>query len=425
VTGGYGTPIAAFRLTKLDTSGNITWQQPMVNTTGGSYAGGIAADSDGLLYVGGSFTAPMAIDTGDRVVNLTPDPASTLSNGDIYVLKYNPNLARISGVVYGDLNDDGAREAEPGTRNWTVSLTDSTGAVVQTTTTDLDGNYAFRGPAPGTYTVSVSAPDGWQPTNPTGGSQAVTVSSGQYVSQYFGFYTPNAALTKTNSTSQSITSGSTASSTLNVTDAKTILDLNVQLNISYPVDSDLSVALVAPDGTKVTLFANVGSGMNFTNTVLDSEASTSIASGASPFTGTFRPTGDLAAFYGKSTQGVWTLQVTEANTKRRGTLNSWSLNFIVPTTAGMTSAAVRSAPGSGRPAVVASPTGPTAVAQAPIPLTVAPPSPGTQGSPPLISLTPPSDQDLTLLAADLIQSGTKRSRSASHPVSWLDDQRFS
>jgi uncharacterized delta-60 repeat protein len=36
-----------------------------------------------------------------------------------------------------------------------------------------------------------------------------------------------------------------------------------------------------------------------------------------------------------------------------------------------------------------------------------------------------SDQDQDHLAIDLIQSGTKRSRSASHLVSWLDDQRFS
>jgi uncharacterized delta-60 repeat protein len=43
----------------------------------------------------------------------------------------------------------------------------------------------------------------------------------------------------------------------------------------------------------------------------------------------------------------------------------------------------------------------------------------------LIPLAPGSDQDLGQLAIGLIQPGTKRSRSASHPVSWLDDQRFS
>jgi uncharacterized delta-60 repeat protein len=35
-----------------------------------------------------------------------------------------------------------------------------------------------------------------------------------------------------------------------------------------------------------------------------------------------------------------------------------------------------------------------------------------------------SDQDLGQLAIDLIRSGTKRSRPAARPVTWLDDQRF-
>jgi uncharacterized delta-60 repeat protein len=54
-----------------------------------------------------------------------------------------------------------------------------------------------------------------------------------------------------------------------------------------------------------------------------------------------------------------------------------------------------------------------------------PTSLGSGGVTVLIPLAPGSDQDLGQLAIGLIQSDTKRSRPASHQVSWLDDQRFS
>jgi uncharacterized delta-60 repeat protein len=54
-----------------------------------------------------------------------------------------------------------------------------------------------------------------------------------------------------------------------------------------------------------------------------------------------------------------------------------------------------------------------------------PTSLGSLGATAVIPLALGSDQDLGKLAIGLIQSGTKRSRAASHAVSWLDDQRFS
>ena len=52
-----------------------------------------------------------------------------------------------------------------------------------------------------------------------------------------------------------------------------------------------------------------------------------------------------------------------------------------------------------------------AAVQSTLPLTVAPPStPGLQGSSNLIPLAPPTDQDLNLVASELIHSGKKRPR---------------
>src|SRR5262249_53572515 len=59
-------------------------------------------------------------------------------------------------------------------------------------------------------------------------------------------------------------------STLNVTDNFVLQSLTLQLNITHPNDPDLSAVLIAPDGTRVTLFSNIGANgtrANFINTV--------------------------------------------------------------------------------------------------------------------------------------------------------------
>src|SRR5205807_1803531 len=90
----------------------------------------------------------------------------------------------------------------------------------------------------------------------------------------------------------------------------------------------LSATLIAPDGTQVQLFANVGgTGANFTNTIFDKNAASAIGTGTAPFTGSFRPTpGSLAALNGKNFLGDWKLVITDNAAGVAGTLNGWSLN---------------------------------------------------------------------------------------------------
>ena len=70
-----------------------------------------------------------------------------------------------------------------------------------------------------------------------------------------------------------------------------VYDLDVTIGqITHTFDGDLVIALTSPAGTTVTLAnRNGGGGDNFTNTVFDDEAATSLASGAAPFTGSFMP----------------------------------------------------------------------------------------------------------------------------------------
>jgi len=115
-------------------------------------------------------------------------------------------------------------------------------------------------------------------------------------------------------------------STLIITDSGSIVDLNVNLDISHLSDEDLDVFLIAPDGTRVKLFTDVGGdGDNFSGTTLDDESSSAITEASAPFTGRYRPDGNLSDFDGKSITGTWTLEVTDDNSLISGTLNSWSL----------------------------------------------------------------------------------------------------
>ncbi len=120
----------------------------------------------------------------------------------------------------------------------------------------------------------------------------------------------------------------TITSTLAVADSFSVGDVNVTLNIDHTFDEDLRITLVAPDGSRVILVDQVGSGGdNFINTVLDDEAAISIASGTAPFTGRFRPSQLLSALDDKASSGSWRLVVTDLNPSDTGTLNSWQLEL--------------------------------------------------------------------------------------------------
>jgi len=120
--------------------------------------------------------------------------------------------------------------------------------------------------------------------------------------------------------------------------------MQVQINLTYPTDPDLTATLThyGPGGGElgqVTLFSNVGAGVttaNFANTVFDDNSATPIQEGSAPFFATFSPQLSLATAFaptpgGMSVQGTWVLSITNNSmTGGRGTFNSWSLTFQKP-----------------------------------------------------------------------------------------------
>lgn len=101
------------------------------------------------------------------------------------------------------------------------------------------------------------------------------------------------------------------------------------LNINHPYVADLTIKLIAPDGTIVTLIDNNGgSGNNFTNTCLRSDASNSIATGTAPFSGIYKPIEQIGLINnGQNPNGTWQLSVRDNSNNDEGMLNSWSITF--------------------------------------------------------------------------------------------------
>ncbi len=85
----------------------------------------------------------------------------------------------LSGMKFGDLNGNGAKDAgEPGLKDWTIKLM-SGATEIASTQTGADGAYSFTGIAPGSYTVEEVAQSGWTQSYPAApGTYPVTLSSG-------------------------------------------------------------------------------------------------------------------------------------------------------------------------------------------------------------------------------------------------------
>lgn len=120
----------------------------------------------------------------------------------------------------------------------------------------------------------------------------------------------------------------TVTSVLTVDESIVVEDVNVRINLTHTWASDLDISLIAPDGTEVELTSDNGSsGDNYTDTVFDQEASMPITSGTAPFTGTFIPEGDLSSLNGITSQGDWTLSITDDAGGDGGELIDWSVTL--------------------------------------------------------------------------------------------------
>ena len=302
--------------------------------------------------------------------------------GDDFVRGFSVSL---SGSVTGAVFEDGEAGGKPGVGSAGVPgaklFLDKNGNGVfdtgePTTFSDFGGRYRFSGLAAGSQVrVGLVVPTGWAPStaaaNPRG---AAVVANTVRSSTDFGLLRQNSAyvrvfedlnrdaayqagepgvpgfqvLLDTNKNGKYDAPTTTATRTVGTTSKFTIGDLGllsapldvtgvagpvvgvtVTLNITHTADSNLALTLIAPDGTRVPLAYEVGTGANYTNTTFDDAAGVSIASplARSPFTGSFRPQGRLATLVGKVANGRWLLEVSDGFAGNSGTLDGFALAF--------------------------------------------------------------------------------------------------
>lgn len=117
-------------------------------------------------------------------------------------------------------------------------------------------------------------------------------------------------------------------STLVVNDNFGINGVRVRINLTHTWNADMIIQLISPNNTTIMLSNRRGGDSdNYTNTWFDDNATTPIADGTGPFTGSFRPDSPLSALNGSLSQGTWTLRVTDMANGDAGQIFDWTLEL--------------------------------------------------------------------------------------------------
>ncbi len=111
--------------------------------------------------------------------------ASNLKGSDTHmwvwtVTKQIIGNSSISGMKFNDSNGNGIKDPEEsGFSNWTIVLKNSTGSIVKTMMTDVNGSYTLSNLTPGNYIVAEVLNPDWKQTLPANGTYNVTVTGGE------------------------------------------------------------------------------------------------------------------------------------------------------------------------------------------------------------------------------------------------------
>jgi subtilisin-like proprotein convertase family protein len=315
-------------LSKLSPSGSFlgAWKMGASNNT--QTACGVAVAADGTIYTTGAYCGTASFDTGTQFVSLTSTVSQGVSLQGTFLAQTKQGLGAIFGRAMTGQTDNGAPIGQIGR---TVTLINSAGSTVASTTSGLGGAFLFPHLAADTYTIREAALTGW-----TAPAATVTVGSGTFVTGLDLLSSSSApSRTYTDSKSGKVKFGPITFTgfPLTISNTSTIYEIKIQVNITAPNDSALRLWLEGPDSTvtKVVQVTGIASGSNFVNTIFDDYAATPIAAGTGPYIGSFQPqtglTSLLSAFNGKTLNGTWELLVrSEAN--QQVTVNSWSLIVI-------------------------------------------------------------------------------------------------
>jgi plastocyanin len=176
-----------------------------VDPTNGTIMGNVINVSSGLAIRGATVTADgmtattdtdgsYNISIGAGIYNVTASAPGFQNSPIIDVVVTKGNITNqnfsltptvkpsvngsISGTSFNDSDGNGIMDLyEVGLPNQTIVLINSTGAILATTTTDINGAYKFSNLLPGNYTVGEVVMSDWKQTTPPTGTYAVTITS--------------------------------------------------------------------------------------------------------------------------------------------------------------------------------------------------------------------------------------------------------
>ena len=104
--------------------------------------------------------------------------------------------------------------------------------------------------------------------------------------------------------------------------------VTVSVDIDHTRVGDLTLTLVAPDGTRTTLASQRGGdGDGFSGTTFSDSAPSTVATAPAPFSGSFQPEEPLAPLAKIDPNGNWFLEIVDGAEQGGGQLNGWSLQF--------------------------------------------------------------------------------------------------
>ena len=103
----------------------------------------------------------------------------------------------------------------------------------------------------------------------------------------------------------------------------------LNLNLTHTYIGDISIKLISPSGTEVVLTEFNGSGAdNFININFKDDASTSIDTASTPYSGDYHPTGSLNSLISEIANGTWKIRICDNAGADTGTLDSWQLKIF-------------------------------------------------------------------------------------------------
>jgi subtilisin-like proprotein convertase family protein/uncharacterized membrane protein YgcG len=161
----------------------------------------------------------------------------------------------------------------------------------------------------------------------TGGTPATFES----YSQPTTFPIPDGLPTLQGATLASLVTPGTAVSTINVpmpASGGRVKDVQVHFpRIDSPNIGHLRIRLFAPNGDSVVLLDHRGAGAQVLSNTVFAANGAALSSSSPPYTGTFRPEGDLTSLYGGPVNGIWKLRVDLDDRTEHGQIQGWSVDI--------------------------------------------------------------------------------------------------